>query len=171
MFQRVRTRARHACEYCGVTETDSQGLLTIDHYRPLAHGGGDDIGNLVYSCFRCNLYKSSYWPKEDGEAPIWNPREEPASAHLFELSDGRVLALATIGRETIVRLRLNRAPLVSARSQKRLTVEWTALYTRLAEITAALSRAQADLRTALTAQNSLLEEQQRILQALWTLGP
>ena len=35
----VRQRAAFACEYCGVTETDVGGLLTIDHFRPFARGG------------------------------------------------------------------------------------------------------------------------------------
>ncbi|HZP82505.1 MAG TPA: hypothetical protein VFB21_12765 [Chthonomonadaceae bacterium] len=31
--EQVRQRANFACEYCGVTETDTASLLTIDHYR------------------------------------------------------------------------------------------------------------------------------------------
>ena len=50
--ERVRLRANFACEYCGVTETDTGGLLTVDHYQPRAHGGSDDLGNLVYCCHR-----------------------------------------------------------------------------------------------------------------------
>ena len=30
----VRQRAAFACEYCGVNETDTGGLLTIDHFHP-----------------------------------------------------------------------------------------------------------------------------------------
>jgi hypothetical protein len=30
----VRTRAGFACEYCGVTETDCGGQLTVDHHHP-----------------------------------------------------------------------------------------------------------------------------------------
>ncbi len=35
----VRTRAKFACEYCGVHETDSGDLLTIDHSQPIGKGG------------------------------------------------------------------------------------------------------------------------------------
>lgn len=34
VFEQVRERAGYACEYCGVTESEARGLLTIDHYRP-----------------------------------------------------------------------------------------------------------------------------------------
>ena len=30
----VRRRATFACEYCGVSETDTAGALTIDHNQP-----------------------------------------------------------------------------------------------------------------------------------------
>ena len=55
IFEAVRARADYACEYCGVTETDAQGLLTIDHFRPISRDGDDDPANLVYACFRCKL--------------------------------------------------------------------------------------------------------------------
>jgi 5-methylcytosine-specific restriction endonuclease McrA len=58
----IRDRAHGACEYCGVTETDSRGHLTVDHFKPQSHGGTDDPSNLLYCCWRCNLYKADYWP-------------------------------------------------------------------------------------------------------------
>ena len=48
----VRRRAGFACEYCGVTETDAAGQLTIDHFHPQAGGGSDALDNLVYCCHR-----------------------------------------------------------------------------------------------------------------------
>jgi hypothetical protein len=35
----VRQRAHFACEFCGVTETDAGGELTVDHFQPTAKGG------------------------------------------------------------------------------------------------------------------------------------
>ncbi len=52
--QSVRRRANFACEFCGVTETDVGGALTIDHFRPQAKGGTDDTENLLHACVRCN---------------------------------------------------------------------------------------------------------------------
>ncbi len=34
MRELVRQRAHFACEFCGVTETDVGGELTIDHFQP-----------------------------------------------------------------------------------------------------------------------------------------
>lgn len=55
--ERVRQRYDGRCGYCGLSEVDAGGELTVDHFRPVAAGGGDDDDNLVYACFRCNLYK------------------------------------------------------------------------------------------------------------------
>src|SRR5579864_4863489 len=49
----VRRRANFACEYCGASEADTAGELTVDHYRPRTRGGTDDLGNLLYCCYRC----------------------------------------------------------------------------------------------------------------------
>ena len=58
----VRQNAGFACEFCGVSETDVGGELTIDHFRPISEGGDDQIENLLYCCSRCNLYKLDYFP-------------------------------------------------------------------------------------------------------------
>lgn len=58
--QIVHQRANFACEYCGVSESDAGGELSVDHYRPQSKSGGGELENLVYACVRCNLYKSDY---------------------------------------------------------------------------------------------------------------
>jgi len=60
--EQVRQRANFACEFCGVTEIDSGGQLTIDHFQPSTKQGSDNLKNLVYCCIRCNQYKLDYWP-------------------------------------------------------------------------------------------------------------
>jgi 5-methylcytosine-specific restriction endonuclease McrA len=54
LWEQVRRRANECCEYCGVTETDSAGRLTVDHFQPRAQGGPDELDNLLYCCWRCN---------------------------------------------------------------------------------------------------------------------
>ncbi|WGZ92551.1 MAG: HNH endonuclease [Candidatus Thiothrix putei] len=76
--QQVHQRAGCACEFCGVTEESAASELTIDHYQPQAKGGSDDIENLVYSCPKCNNFKSDDWPVDDQPA-LWNPRVDPAT--------------------------------------------------------------------------------------------
>src|SRR5262245_659735 len=84
----VRQRANFACEYCGVSETDTGGELTIDHYHPHTRGGSHDLANLLYSCQRCNQYKADYWPLEADSPILWNPRQGPSEEHLLSLADG-----------------------------------------------------------------------------------
>ena len=68
----VRQRAYFACEYCGVSETDTGSELTIDHFQPHTKGGQDDVDNLLYCCARCNQYKADYWPAEANNPVLWN---------------------------------------------------------------------------------------------------
>jgi 5-methylcytosine-specific restriction endonuclease McrA len=46
--ERVLARDRSVCRWCGGYAD------TVDHVLPRAQGGGDDEGNLVAACRRCN---------------------------------------------------------------------------------------------------------------------
>lgn len=48
-------RDSFTCQYCGRTSPDV--LLEVDHIKPLAGGGKNDILNLVTSCRDCNRGK------------------------------------------------------------------------------------------------------------------
>ena len=51
------------CWYCGERLTYVEGApvkemdFTIDHVKPVAHGGGNEMENLVPACKRCNSAK------------------------------------------------------------------------------------------------------------------
>jgi 5-methylcytosine-specific restriction endonuclease McrA len=60
--EEVRQRYGRRRGYCGVTETETGGELTVDHFRPVTAGGDDAAENLVYACFRCNSYKGDFFP-------------------------------------------------------------------------------------------------------------
>lgn len=164
--ERVRQYARRACEFCGVTETDSGGQLTIDHYQPKAKGGSDDFENLLYCCARCNQYKMDYWPESSDELPLWNPRKDAFSEHFLELDNGRLHPLTPIGALTLVRLRLNRSPLVAYRQRKHQQELDIHLLTRYRELVELLEHLQKQTATLLLEQQELLAEQQRLLQLL-----
>jgi hypothetical protein len=157
----VRQRAHFACEFCGVSEVDTGGLLTIDHFKPRSAGGTDSPDNLIYCCIRCNQYKHHYWPQNTEAPQLWNPRMEPASHHLLELDDGALHPLTEIGAFTIRRLRLNRSPLVAYRLRKRHLVAESQLLRRYLD----LLNVQEQL---LVQQSILLEEQQQLLHGLQT---
>jgi hypothetical protein len=115
VFEQVRVRADRKCEYCSVSESDSGGLLTIDHFQPRASAGKDSLDNLVYACFRCNNYKQAFWEAGEGETPLWNPRRDSASSHFAVAPDGLLIPLDAIGQKTIEVLRLNRSALIDYR--------------------------------------------------------
>lgn len=55
--QRILSRDRYCCVYCGETFPDEQ--LTLDHVEPRARGGDHSEGNLVAACRACNTRKGS----------------------------------------------------------------------------------------------------------------
>lgn len=48
-----------SCFYCGkpMASDAPSGLFTLDHVRPTALGGTEDLHNLVFSCQPCNARK------------------------------------------------------------------------------------------------------------------
>ncbi len=53
----VFKRDSFKCQYCGRTAPDV--VLEIDHIKPVAKDGDNDIMNLITSCFDCNRGKSN----------------------------------------------------------------------------------------------------------------
>ena len=118
----VRQRYGFRCGYCGVTETNTGGELTVDHYRPVSAGGSDEDDNLIYACMRCNLYKHDYWPSAAQQAQglrILHPLLDDAATHLREETFSGVLeAITETGHFHIETLQLNRPELVSNRLER-----------------------------------------------------
>jgi hypothetical protein len=162
----VRQRANFACEFCGVRESDVAGELTIDHFRPSSHGGGESYDNLLYCCHRCNLYKADYWPVEATASRLWNPRAESSDRYFVQLHDGMLLPLSATGGFTIERLRLNRPPLLQYRKQRQLASKQQRLAQRISEIVRLLESLHEQQETLLREQQLLLQLQQRLLEIL-----
>ncbi len=162
----VRQRANFACEYCAVAEVDSGGELTIDHFHPQTRAGSDDIVNLLYCCQRCNQYKADYWPNSPTDPVLWNPRQEPAANHMLHLANGIVYPLTNMGRFTIQRLRLNRAPLIAYRLQHNIRTEEERLLARYRELIVVLERLYEQQAALLEEQRTLIEQQRNVLNAL-----
>jgi hypothetical protein len=162
----VRQRANYACEYCGVTETDAGGELTVDHFQAKASGGTDDLGNLLYCCVRCNQYKADYWPAQPNAPTLWHPRQEPVETHLLTLADGTLHPITSTGEFTLRRLRLNRPPLIAYRLRKQNQTEETQLLMRYRELISALEQLHKQQLALLEEHRELLDEQRRLLQLL-----
>ena len=52
----VFKRDAFTCGYCGATPPGV--VLELDHIQPVSKGGGNEIDNLITSCFDCNRGKS-----------------------------------------------------------------------------------------------------------------
>ena len=164
--ERVRQRANFACEFCGVTETDAGGQLTVDHFQPSTKGGGDGLENLLYCCARCNQYKLDYWPTPPNGLMLWNPRYEPASKHFLELGNGTLYPLTVTGDFTLRRIRLNRPPLVAYRLRKWKQIEEIRVLTRYRDLVQLLEQLHTQLHILMEEQQELLEEQGELLRLL-----
>ncbi len=53
----VFKRDSFTCQYCGKKAPDL--VLQVDHIKPVASGGSDDLMNLITSCQPCNAGKSN----------------------------------------------------------------------------------------------------------------
>ncbi len=163
---KVRQRAEYSCEYCGVSETDTGGLLTIDHYQPQSKGGTDHLENLIYCCNRCNSYKYNYYPVLPSEPIIWNPRITSRNQHFFELENGYLKALTPQGVATIDLLRLNRPSLIKYRLQKKGRTEEIQLLKQYQQLIGLLQQTNQELTVLVNNQQELLEQQQQLLKLL-----
>jgi hypothetical protein len=166
VLDQVRQQAKSACEYCGVTEADSAGTLTVDHYQPRSRGGTDELDNLLYSCYRCNLYKADYWPEQPGDPALWNPRGQSRSSHFLELADGTLYPTTPVGQFTLRRLRLNRAPLVAYRLRARAVGEEAQLLARYKDLLTLLEQLYEQQAALLTEHRAFLAEQRTWVRAL-----
>jgi hypothetical protein len=122
LHEQVRRAFGFRCSYCRVDETSAGAELTVDHYRPSAAGGADELANLVYACFRCNLYKGDYWPSPEEEAAglfVLHPQRHNLADHLRENSQtGHLEPLTATGAFNIRLLHLNRPQLVAHRLER-----------------------------------------------------
>jgi len=119
----VRLRYDFRCGYCGVSEEDVGGELTVDHFHPAAAGGDDSDENLVYACVRCNQYKGALLPEMTGTAQqprLLHPLQGDLAIHLqVDERTGCLDGLTEAGRRHIAALRLNR-PALQVNRQRRL---------------------------------------------------
>jgi HNH endonuclease len=164
--EQVRQRAQCACEFCGITEVDAGGMLTIDHFQPRSKAGSDALENLIYACIGCNQYKQDYWPLTEIAPTLWNPRQESASQHFVEQEDGQLTALTAIGVFTIKRLRLNRSQLIAARKRRQEQSQVERLLQRYQELTTLQAQINIQLTDLTMEQQVLLKDQRKWLRML-----
>ena len=155
----VAAQYGYRCGYCGVSEVDVGGALTIDHHEPVSAGGDDSDANLIYACIRCNQYKGDFTPNADDLARgrrLLHPLLDDPAAHLREESDGLLIGLTATGRFHILRLHLNRPQLIQHRLTRRDQIlQW---------------KTEADTRQILADKDALIEELLSIIEQLRDSG-
>lgn len=82
----VRSRARDACEYCGLRQEHSPlASLQIEHIIPRKQGGADVSENLALACIDCNLAKGTniagIEPITRDMTELFHPRRDTWSDH------------------------------------------------------------------------------------------
>jgi 5-methylcytosine-specific restriction endonuclease McrA len=125
-LQTVWERYALCCGYCGVSEADVGGEVTVDHFRPVSAGGNQSDANLVYACVRCNQYKGALLPEAmdlTQERRLLHPLQDDIAAHIRkDENTGRLQGLTSTGHFHIEARRLNRPALVVHRQRRALAV-------------------------------------------------
>jgi hypothetical protein len=147
----LRTRYQFRCGYCGTTEVDAGGELTVDHFQPRSRESADTPDNLVYACITCNDHKGDFWPS-DPIRQILHPLRDNLGEHVREAEDGQLVALTETGRFHVGRLHLNRPQLILQRQRNR---QFFSLHERLRQL--------EEENAALRQQIQAIEEQIRLI--------
>jgi len=111
LWNQVRQRAEHRCEYCRVhQDQDPFYTFPVDHVIAQQHRGETTLENLALSCFRCNSRKgpniASVDPVTSEMVPLFHPRRDSWSEH-FKWSGPVLVGLTPIGRATVELLAIN----------------------------------------------------------------
>ena len=91
--------------------------MHVEHIQP---NGDNDLQNLCLSCANCNLSKgqavTGIDPVSQNEVRLFNPRKDQWGEHFEWHENGLILyGLTSIGRATIIRLRINQDRILIAR--------------------------------------------------------
>ena len=126
--RKVYAQGRARCGYCLTQEDNTGAELDVDHIIPEAAGGETKEANLWLACTKCNEYKGDQFEAPDPQSgeivPLFNPRTQEWSAHFAWTPEKDIIVgQTTIGRATVVALKLNRDSLVRAR-RRWVTVGW-----------------------------------------------
>ncbi|NKQ36558.1 MAG: HNH endonuclease [Chloroflexi bacterium] len=109
---RIAAQARYRCGYCQTQEIVSGIPLTVEHIKPIAHGGSDNEENIWLSCRLCNETKGTLEKFLDAKTgkvvPLFNPRTQLWGEHFTWDETAVIIAGKTaVGRATVAALSLN----------------------------------------------------------------
>jgi hypothetical protein len=108
--QLVRRRAEDRCEYCRSPQAAHDERFSVDHVRPVKHGGDDAPSNLAFCCLRCNLCKgtnlSGIDPNNGKVVLLFDPRRQLWREH-FRSIGPLITGQTPEGRATVSVLKMN----------------------------------------------------------------
>jgi len=118
--QQIENDSGLRCGYCLSSQNVIGVRLHLEHIIPLVAGGETKTENLWLACPLCNSYKGIQTEAIDPETgelgPIFNPRTQNWKEHFTWSDDGsEIFGISSIGRATVVPLRLNNEYVVPAR--------------------------------------------------------
>jgi hypothetical protein len=118
--QKVRDRANGRCEYCLKLEEYGGGSFHVDHIIAQKHKGADDLENLAWACFRCNVSKGTDIASVDVETQqltlLYNPRLQIWHEHFFlEIDHATIVGQTSTGRVSVDILDMNHPEQLSTR--------------------------------------------------------
>jgi hypothetical protein len=119
--QRITEQAMGCCEYCKTPLAFATvENFDIEHITPVAKGGLTVLENPALSCPGCNDSKQvqthAIDPESGESVALFHPRQQLWIDHFVWGLDGQQLQGRTsVGRATILALRLNRSGLVNLR--------------------------------------------------------
>lgn len=118
LYDLVRERAGHCCEYCRIPESVVWLPFHLDHIIARQHGGETTLDNLAFACCHCNRYKGPNVAAVDPDSQriieLFDPRRHAWNAH-FRWQGAHLVGKTPIGRATIRLLRINRETAVETR--------------------------------------------------------
>lgn len=126
-LKQARIRYDYRCGYCGISEVDAGGELTIDHFFPVMAGGDDSENNLIYACIHCNQFKGAVVPdamSSGSQRRILHPLLDDIAVHIrYDPELGIMTGLTDIRQYNINALHLNRPALTANRRRKQYTLQ------------------------------------------------
>lgn len=116
------------CAYCRTSVDNSGQPLTVDHITPRTYHGQTELVNLCLACRKCNEFKgdqiAAIDPLTSETVPLFHPRQDNWHTHFaWDETGARIIGLTSIGRATIVALKMNNEVIVTAR-RRWVSVGW-----------------------------------------------
>src|SRR5262245_59995284 len=116
----VAIRAGHRCEYCRAPQAAFNFEFEVEHISPRSLAGTNAEDNLALACHACNRLKSDRVtgidPETRQQVPLFSPRDDIWEQHFtVDLDNAMIVGTSSIGRATVVLLKMNRDLQLNAR--------------------------------------------------------